>query len=88
VVSIVAVVPKLKHAISGDRQPEPSTSHALSAAAAKTGNPEGIPVFADADDDIYPNNSDGLTRSESWLWLIKGYIFHLKSFLEDHCCFL
>jgi len=52
VVSIVAVVPKLRHAISGVKHPEPRTSHALSAAAAKTGIPAGIPVLAEALDVI------------------------------------
>ncbi len=41
---MVAVVPYEMPPTCGSRQPEPSTSQALSAAAAITGVPAGIPV--------------------------------------------
>ena len=43
-VLMVAMVPKLKQAVSGVVQPAPKISQALSLAAAITGRPLGMPV--------------------------------------------
>ena len=52
VVSIVAVVPKIRQAMSGVVHPYPRTSQALSAAAPIRGSPAGIPVALEASVEI------------------------------------
>ncbi len=68
-------------------QPEPKTSHALSAAAAITGNPSGSPVCLDASLVIFPKSSEGFTKSTNFSRSI-GNNLELMSLGLDHCCFL
>src|SRR5208283_3062827 len=77
------IVPKLRHPVSGVRQPEPSISQPLSEPAAKTGNPSGMPVSDEAFFVICPIVSDGFTRSGSFSRSILNNS-HLKSYFPAH----
>ena len=58
---MVAVVPKLRHAVSVDKPALPNASQALSLAAAIIGVPSGIPVAVAASAVICPNFCPGAT---------------------------
>jgi hypothetical protein len=65
VVFTVAAVPNDTDGVAGSTAPDPSTSHALSAAAAMTGRPAGSPVASAAAALISPSRSVGWTSSGS-----------------------
>ncbi len=75
---IVAVVPWPRQPRSGVRQPEPSTSQALSEAAAMTGRPTGMPVALEASGPMTPMGDPGCTRSERTEGSM-GTAFHFQS---------
>ncbi len=65
VVLIDAVVPSEIAPTCGSSAPEPSTSHALSPAAAISGSPAGMPVTSAADALIVPSTPPGGTSRGS-----------------------
>ena len=87
VVLIVAVVPKLRQATLGSTHPEPITSHALSAAAAMSGNPTGIPVSLLACSDIIPRVFEAGTSSGR-ICFETGTACHFQSHEDAQSCFL
>jgi len=68
----------------GSRQPAPSTSQALSAAAAATGGPAGMPVAAAAAAPMTPSSPPGATSSGNMPGSI-GKACHFQSRGPAHC---
>ena len=78
------MVPNDSAPIVGASAPDPRTSHALSAAAAMTGSPTGMPVAAAASRVIVPRGSVGGTRPGSVSGSI-GATSHFQSPASAQC---
>src|SRR5690606_24156522 len=87
VVLMVAVVPKLKQATCGSIHPAPITSQALSAAAAMSGSPAGIPVCILACSVMTPSVFEDGTNSGR-ISLGTGTACHFQSQEDAQSCFL
>jgi hypothetical protein len=85
VVLIVAAVPNDRCAMCGSSAAQPSTSHALSAAAAISGRPAGRPRAVPAAAVSVPSVAPGGTRRGSWALRIAS-AFQCHSPARAHCC--